>query len=186
MSPRVLTRSWQFTRAAGAARREGVAIRNFVNGSVYGRSVKCGLPSSPALAGRAIFRKGRRMSVLTEIDTTDAPAALGPYSQAIVLDSLVFASGSLPVYPGTKTMPGDVRVQAVQALSNIQAILEAAGSGMDKVVKATIFLVDMDDFAAVNEVYGSFFARPFPARSCFAVAALPLGAKVEIEVVATK
>mgnify|MGYP003377970054 CR=1 FL=1 len=111
-----------------------------------------------------------------------APAAVGPYSQGIALDNLVFSSGQLPMNPETKTMPADIAEQARQSLSNVKAV----GSGMDKVIKVNIFLTDMADFARVNEVYAQFFKAPFPARSCVAVAALPLGAGLEIEAVAVK
>ena len=119
-----------------------------------------------------------------KIDTDKAPGAVGPYSQAIVAGDLVFASGQLPLDPATKTMPEDIKAQATQSLKNVQAILEAAGSGLDRVVKSTVYLADITDFAAFNEVYASFFSQPYPARSCFAVKDLPLGAKVEIEVIA--
>lgn len=126
------------------------------------------------------------MSELKQIDTPNAPSAVGAYSQGIELGDMIFTSGQLPIDPVSKAMPEDVKAQATVSLSNVKAILEAAGSGMDKVVKTTVLLADINDFAAVNEVYATFFAKPFPARSCFAVAALPLGAKVEIEVVAAK
>lgn len=124
--------------------------------------------------------------MLTRIDTAAAPGAVGPYSQAMATGNLVFASGQLPIDPATKAMPDDVREQAAQSLRNVRAILEAAGTGLDKVLKATVYLADIKDFPAVNEVYATFFFAPFPARSCFAVAALPLGAKVEVEVVAVR
>ena len=101
------------------------------------------------------------------VETALAPAAVGPYSQGIALDNLVFSSGQLPMNPETKTMPADIAEQARQSLSNVKAVLEAAGSGMDKVIKVNIFLTDMADFARVNEVYAQFFKAPFPARSCF-------------------
>ncbi len=126
------------------------------------------------------------MSKCTVIATEKAPAAIGPYSQAIATSDLVFTSGQLPIDPATKTMPEGIKEQATNSLANVKAILEAAGTSLDKVVKTTVYLVDMADFAAVNEVYSSFFSAPFPARSCFAVKALPLGAKVEIEVVAAR
>lgn len=126
------------------------------------------------------------MSEPKQIDTPNAPSAVGAYSQGITIGDFVFTSGQLPIDPVSKAMPEDIKAQAAMALSNVKAILEAAGSGMNKVVKATVFLADINDFAAVNEVYATFFAKPFPARSCFAVAALPLGARVEIEVVAAK
>ena len=120
------------------------------------------------------------------VETAHAPAAVGPYSQGIALENLVFSSGQLPMNPETKTMPSDIAEQARQSLSNVKAVLEAAGSSMDKVVKVNIFVTDMGDFAKVNEVYAQFFKAPFPARSCVAVAALPLGAGLEIEAVAVK
>jgi endoribonuclease L-PSP, putative len=126
------------------------------------------------------------MPSLERIDTPNAPGAVGPYSQAIAVGDLIFTSGALPLNPADKTMPADIKDAARQALTNLKAILEQAGSGMDKVVKATVFLVDINDFAAVNEVYATFFSQPYPARSCYAVAALPMGAKVEIELIATK
>lgn len=126
------------------------------------------------------------MSTLEPVASPNAPGAVGPYSQAIALGNLVFTSGSLPINPATKTMPEDIKAQAAQALTNLKAILEEAGTGMDRVVKATVFLADIKDFAAVNEVYATFFSKPFPARSCYAVAALPLGAKVEIELIAAR
>ena len=124
--------------------------------------------------------------MLNPVETALAPAAVGPYSQGIALDNLVFSSGQLPMNPETKTMPADIAEQARQSLSNVKAVLEAAGSGMDKGVKVNIFLTNMADFARVNEVYAQFFKLPFPARSCVAVTALPLGAGLEIEAVAMK
>ena len=124
--------------------------------------------------------------MLNPVETALAPAAVGPYSQGIALDNLVFSSGQLPMNPETKTMPADIAEQARQSLANVKAVLEAAGSGMDKVVKVNIFLTNMADFARVNEVYAQFFKLPFPARSCVAVTALPLGAGLEIEAVAMK
>lgn len=116
------------------------------------------------------------------INTDKAPGAVGPYSQALATDSLVYSSGQLPLKDGA--MPGGIEEQAAQCLENVKAVLEEAGSSMDKVLKSTVYLTDIADFAAVNEVYARYFAAPFPARSAFAVKALPLGAKVEIEVVA--
>lgn len=126
------------------------------------------------------------MSELKQIETASAPVAVGAYSQAIEVGGLVYTSGSLPLDPETKKMPEDIKEAAKQALTNIKNILEAAGTGMNKVIKTTIYLVDINDFAAVNEIYATFFSKPYPARSCFAVAALPLGARVEIEAVAAK
>ncbi len=118
------------------------------------------------------------------IVTAGAPPALGPYSQGIKANGFVFTAGQLGLDPATgKFVEGDVTDQARRALLNLKAILEEAGSGLDKVVKVTVFLKDINDFKSVNEVYKSFFPAPFPARSAFAVAALPLGGLVEIEAV---
>jgi len=121
-----------------------------------------------------------------EIVTQKAPGAIGPYSQGINLGDLIITSGQLPIDPETKEMPEDIKEQTRISLSNVKGILEEAGSSLDKVVKATVYLADINDFAAMNEVYGEFFKAPFPARSAFEVAKLPLGAKVEIEVIAGK
>ena len=118
------------------------------------------------------------------IFTPSAPAVVGPYSQGIRLEGFIYASGQLPIHPATGEMPKETVDQTRQALENVRAVLTAAGSGLDKVVKVTVFLVDMDDFAAMNEVYSSFFVSPYPARSCVAVKALPRGARVEIEAIA--
>ena len=121
----------------------------------------------------------------TAISTTQAPAAIGPYSQAIRADGYVFCSGQLGLDPATGDfVAGDVRVQAEQALRNLGAVLEAAGLTFEDIVKTTIFLADMADFAAVNGVYGRFVTDPPPARSTVAVAALPKGGRVEIEATA--
>ena len=118
------------------------------------------------------------------IQTQHAPAAIGPYSQAIRAGNLVFASGQLGLDPQTGKLQEGVEAQARQALSNIQAVLQAAGSNIDRVVKTTIFLADMKDFAKVNAIYGELFQHEPPARSTVQVAALPLGGLVEIEVIA--
>ncbi|HZF62596.1 MAG TPA: RidA family protein [Desulfovibrio sp.] len=118
------------------------------------------------------------------IATEKAPAAIGPYSQGMVGGALLFTSGQIPVDPSTKAVSDDVADQARQSLENVKAVVEAGGSSMNRVVKTTVFLADMGDFAAVNQVYSTFFAEPFPARSCVQVAALPLGVKVEIEAIA--
>ena len=122
------------------------------------------------------------------ISTTAAPAAIGPYSQAVDSGAgLVFVSGQLPIDPATGKFPeGGVAEQARQSLLNAQAILRAAGLDLTDVVKTTVFLADMGDFAAMNAVYASFFAEPFPARSAVAVKTLPKGALVEIECIATR
>ena len=122
------------------------------------------------------------------ISTIEAPAAIGPYSQAVDSGAgLVFVSGQLPIDPATGGFPeGGVAEQARQSLLNAQAILRAAGLELADVVKTTVFLADMGDFAAMNAVYASFFAEPFPARSAVAVKTLPKGALVEIECIATR
>lgn len=122
------------------------------------------------------------------IQTEKAPAAIGPYSQAIDSGAgIVFVSGQLPINPATGAFPeGSIREQTRQSLSNARAILEAAGLGLQDVVKTTVFLADMADFAAMNEVYAQFFAAPFPARSAVAVKTLPKGALVEIECIAAR
>ena len=119
------------------------------------------------------------------INTQAAPAAIGPYSQAIEVGNLVYASGQLPVDPATGNFPeGGIKAQTRQSLTNVQAVLRAAGLDMSNVVKTTVFMADMADFADMNSVYAEFFAEPFPARSAVAVKTLPKGALVEIEVVA--
>lgn len=121
-----------------------------------------------------------------QIHTENAPAAIGPYSQAVDLGNVVFTSGQIPVDPATGNIPADVKEQARQSLQNVKAILEAAGSGMDKVIKTTVFISDMAQFAAINEVYTTFFTEPYPARSCVEVAKLPKDVMVEIEAIALK
>ena len=122
------------------------------------------------------------------INTSNAPAAIGPYSQAI--DSghgLIFVSGQLPIDPATGSFPeGGVKEQTRQSLTNAKAILEAAGLSLANVVKTTVFLADMGDFAAMNEVYAQFFSEPFPARSAVAVKTLPKNALVEVECIAAR
>ena len=121
------------------------------------------------------------------IATQKAPGAIGPYSQGTATDGLVFTSGQIPFDAATGELElQDIRKAAKHSLDNVKAILEEAGSSMDKVLKTTVFLVDMDDFAAVNEVYAGYFPQNPPARSCVAVAALPRGARVEIEAVAVR
>ncbi|MBP5505693.1 MAG: RidA family protein [Bacteroidales bacterium] len=122
------------------------------------------------------------------LHTDKAPAAIGPYSQAIDSGAgLVFVSGQLPIDPATGAFPeGGVAEQTRQSLTNAAAILASAGLGLQNVVKTTVFLADMGDFAAMNEVYSQFFASPFPARSAVAVKTLPKGALVEIECIAAR
>ncbi|HHH84496.1 MAG TPA: RidA family protein [Firmicutes bacterium] len=120
------------------------------------------------------------------IKTNKAPGAVGPYSQAVVSGGYVFTSGQLPVDPQTgKFVEGGIKEEARQCLENVREILEAAGTSLDKAVKATVFLTDINDFSAVNEIYGTFFKEDPPARSAYQVAALPLGARIEIEMIAS-
>ena len=119
------------------------------------------------------------------ISTTKAPAAIGPYSQAIKVGNLVYTSGQIPIDPATGSfVEGGIKEQTRQSLNNIKAILEETGLTMGNVVKTTVFMADMNDFADMNAVYAEFFAEPYPARSAVAVKTLPKGALVEIEVVA--
>ena len=119
------------------------------------------------------------------IATTNAPAAIGPYSQAIDCGSFLVTSGQAPFDPKTgEFVPGGIQEQTRQVFRNIKAIVEAAGLTMDNVVKTTVFIADMNDFPKVNEVYKKYFCEPFPARSCVAIKSLPLGAQVEVEAIA--
>ena len=127
-------------------------------------------------------RKG--MTMKQKIETNLAPAAIGPYSQATAASNLLFVSGQLPVDPKTSEMAADIRAQSRQSLENLKQILECAGSCMNNVMKTTVFLADMNDFAAMNEVYGQYFRDHKPARSAVEVARLPKDALIEIEVVA--
>lgn len=121
------------------------------------------------------------------ISTPKAPAAIGPYSQAIQVGNLIYTSGQIPIDPSTgQFVEGGIKEQTRQSLSNIQAILQEAGSTMASVVKTTVFMADMADFADMNSVYAEFFTEPYPARSAVAVKTLPKNALVEIEVVAEK
>ena len=119
------------------------------------------------------------------ISTAKAPAAIGPYNQAIQVGNLVYTSGQIPIDPATGNLvEGGIKEQARQALKNIQAILQEAGLSMANVIKTTVFMADMNDFADMNAVYGEFFSEPYPARSAVAVKTLPKGALTEIEVIA--
>lgn len=120
------------------------------------------------------------------IKTNMAPAAIGPYSQAIEANGMVFLSGQLPINPQTGEMPEGIEAQTRQSLTNARAILEEAGLTMNDVVKTTVLLADIADFAAMNAVYSEFFSEPFPARSAFAVRDVPKGALVEIECIAVR
>ena len=122
---------------------------------------------------------------MESIQTAQAPQAIGPYSQAVKANGMVFCSGQIPLDPATmQVIEGDASAQTERVLRNLQAVLEAAGSSMERVVKTTVFLLDLNDFAAMNEVYTTFFGNKRPARSTVQVARLPRDVRVEIEVVA--
>ena len=122
---------------------------------------------------------------MKKISTNNAPQAIGPYSQAIVAGNLVFASGQIAINPETnEVVDGGIEAQAHQVLKNITNLLAAAGTSMSKVVKTTVFMADMADFATVNSIYAEYFTEPYPARSAVAVKSLPKGVLIEIEVIA--
>ena len=130
---------------------------------------------------------GKEVSQLSKkiISTKKAPAAVGPYSQAVSTEALVFASGQIPIDPVTgSVITGDIKIQTRQVLNNLRQVLEAAGSSLDKVVKATVFITNMDDFPVVNKIYVEFFPADPPARACVEVSRLPKGVNIEIEAVA--
>ena len=119
------------------------------------------------------------------VATDKAPAAIGPYAQANIIGTLVITSGQIPIDPATGNLvEGDIEVQTRQVFANLKAVLEAAGSSLDKIVKTTCFMDNMNDFAKMNEVYASFFSGDYPSRSAVEVAKLPKGALIEIEVIA--
>jgi len=119
------------------------------------------------------------------VRTEEAPEAIGPYSQAVVANGMVYAAGQVPLDPKTgQIVPGDIRAQTKRVMENLKAVLGAAGSSMDKVVKTTVFLRDLNDFGTMNEIYGEYFRESPPARSTVQVAKLPREAAVEIEVIA--
>ncbi len=120
------------------------------------------------------------------ISTDKAPAAIGPYSQAIEANGFVFASGQIPVNPATGEIPEGIEAQAKQAIGNLAALLEAAGTSVDNVVKTSVFIKDMNDFAVVNSVYATYFKTECPARACVEVARLPKDVLIEIEAIAVK
>lgn len=120
------------------------------------------------------------------ISTENAPAAIGPYSQAIEVNGVVYTSGVISVVPSTGEIPEGSKEQAKQALTNLSNLLEAAGTSMDNVIKTTVFIKEMDDFGTINEVYATFFKGDYPARSCVEVARLPKDVMLEIEAIAIK
>ena len=121
---------------------------------------------------------------MKEIKTNNAPMAIGPYSQAIVINDMVYTSGQIPVNPLTGEIPEGIQAQANQALMNLKNLLEASGTSIEKVVKTTVFIQNMEDFAALNKIYESYFTEPYPARSCVEVSKLPKDVLVEIEAIA--
>jgi 2-iminobutanoate/2-iminopropanoate deaminase len=121
---------------------------------------------------------------MTPVQTPNAPAAIGPYSQAMIANGMVFTSGQIALTPAGNMVDGDVSAQCIQVISNLKAVLEEAGSSFDKVIKTTIFLADMDDFAAVNAIYADAFGNHKPSRSTVAVKTLPKNAFVEIDAIA--
>lgn len=121
------------------------------------------------------------------VATTHAPAAIGPYSQAIVSGDLIFTSGQIPLDPASgELVQGDIQAQTRQVFSNLREVLQEAGASLDDAVKVNVYMTDLKDFAALNEVYATFFTQPYPARSCVEVSSLPKGAQVEIEIIARK
>ena len=120
------------------------------------------------------------------ISTTNAPAAIGPYSQAIEANGFVFASGQIPVNPATGEIPEGVEAQAEQVMINMKNLLEAAGTSLENVVKTSVFIRNMDDFAAINAIYAKYFVNECPARACVEVAKLPKGVLIEMEAIAVK
>ena len=120
------------------------------------------------------------------IATDKAPAAIGPYSQGLDLGNLMFCSGQIPVDPRTGEIPETIEAQTTLCMENVKALLAAAGLTTANIVKTTVFLSDMADFAAMNEIYASYLQQPYPARSCVQVAAIPKGAKVEVECIAAR
>lgn len=120
------------------------------------------------------------------IQTNNAPAAVGPYSQAIELDNLVLASGQIALDPKTGELAEGIEAQAHQALKNAKAVIEASGASWENVVKTTVFITNINDFGKVNEIYATYFKQPYPARSCVEVSKLPKGALIEVEVIAKK
>lgn len=120
------------------------------------------------------------------IQTTNAPSAVGPYSQAIEIDSLVFASGQIALNPATGEMVEGLEAQTHQVFKNAQAVIAASGAKWENVIKTTVFITNMDDFAKINEIYATYFKEPYPARSCVEVSKLPKGALIEVEVIAKK
>jgi 2-iminobutanoate/2-iminopropanoate deaminase len=149
------------------------------------REALAALGCAPLLQARVFNEKKGSEPMKQEVKTDKAPKAIGPYSQAIIANGFVFASGQIPIIPATGELnAGPIEDQTRQVLENVKAVLEAAGSTTADVVKATVFLQDMNDFSKMNEIYAKFFPTPYPARAAVQVARLPRDVKVEIEVVA--
>ena len=144
--------------------------------------------SCMTLIGSNLYSKERRSKRMQKVIKTEkAPKAIGPYSQAIEANGMIFASGQIAIDPSTGELcTGDIEEQTRIVLSNLKAVLEAAGSSLDKAVKCTVFLQDLNDYSKMNAVYGEFFKPPYPARAAVQVARLPRDAKVEIEAIAIK
>ncbi len=123
---------------------------------------------------------------MKEIKTDKAPLAIGPYSQAIVIDNIVFTSGQIPVNPLTGEIPEGIEAQTNQVFENLKNLLEASGTSINKVVKTTVFIKNMDEFSVVNKIYESYFKKPYPARSCVEVSRLPKDVLVEVEAIAER
>ena len=121
---------------------------------------------------------------MKEIKTNSAPAAIGPYSQAVIINNMVFTSGQIPVNPLTGEIPEKVDEQANQVFTNLKNLLEASGTSIEKVVKTTVFIKNMEDFATINKIYETYFTEPYPARSCVEVARLPKDVFIEVEAIA--
>lgn len=121
---------------------------------------------------------------MKDIKTNSAPSAIGPYSQAVVSGNMVFTSGQIPVNPQTGEIPDKVDEQANQVFTNLKNLLEASGTSIDKVVKTTVFIKKMEDFASINKIYETYFTEPYPARSCVEVARLPKDVLIEVEAIA--
>lgn len=120
---------------------------------------------------------------MKEVKTTNAPAAIGPYSQAVVCGNLLFTSGQIPIIPETGELAQGLEAQAHQVFKNIKNLIEASGSSIENVVKTTVFIKDMNDFAKINEIYAMYFTEPYPARSCVEVARLPKDVSLEVETI---
>ena len=135
---------------------------------------------------KSVLRNKKGNNMKNVISTDKAPAAIGPYSQAIEVNGMVYTSGVIPVVPETGEIPEGSQAQAKQAFTNLSHLLEAAGTSMDNVVKTTVFIKEMNDFGAINEVYATFFNGAYPARSCVEVARLPKDVMLEVEAIAVK